>query len=344
MSYLSICYALFGFLGKKYRHDKDLGRALNKAHMEMTPDAYVAWAATTTLIVSLVALIVGGIVAFVVLPAMQDNANQGVDPDEQSTMDSSTQLNYFSYIWLGATLITGLFLKEIRIFGVKIWGGYPAYRAKQRGKKADLYLPHASSFVAALAASNATMDDIFLALSTQRAKKIGAGYWISKMFSFMGAEIDRDVFPIISDDAASMYRDTMILGVDTLSAIQSAVDRAPSAKMAEFYQGIASTISSGGNLKLYFLNSAGRFMEDIKQDQKQSLDQLATQAEMFVTVAVAMPIFLIIILIITVWISNSGSTTGNSLSTLYLVIFAFVPLLHFMFAFMTYNTIKKFQI
>ena len=85
-------------------------------------------------------------------------------------------------------------------------------------------------------------------------------------------------------------------------------------------------------------------MEDIKQQQRETLDQLATQAEMFVTVAVAMPIFLIIILIITIWVSTSGSSTGDSLSTLYMVIFMLVPLLHFMFATMTYLNIKKFQI
>ncbi|MCK4615196.1 MAG: type II secretion system F family protein, partial [Thermoplasmata archaeon] len=155
--------------------------------------------------------------------------------------------------------------------------------------------------------------------------------------------LDRDVFPIISEEAAAVYRDMQILGIDTLTAIQHAVDRAPSPWLAEFFQGISSTLSSGGNLKLYFLNSAERFMEDIKQDQKQLLEQLAIQAEMFVTVAVAMPIFLIIILIITVWIS-SGTQTGNSMSTLYLVIFAFVPLLHFFFATMTYLNIKKFSV
>ena len=211
----------------------------------------------------------------------------------------------------------------------------------QRGKKADLYLPHAASFVSAMSASNATMSKIFYALANQKAKKTGANYYLSKWF---GMETTRDVFPIISEESAAIHRDMNLLGVDTLSAIQSAVERAPSPWLAEFFQGISSTISSGGNLKLYFLNSAERFMEDIKQQQRETLDQLATQAEMFVTVAVAMPIFLIIILIITIWVSTSGSNTGDSLSTLYMVIFILVPLLHFMFATMTYLNIKKFQI
>jgi archaeal flagellar protein FlaJ len=340
MSLRSFSYATFGFLGKSYRYDKELSKDLNRAHMEMAPDAYVAWAAMVTLIVTVVSLIIAVLVYVVFIPIFEDVNTDPAD-DEPYTMDPGfKQLILFGII-LGIPACTILYFKEISFGGFKLKGNAPGMKAKQRGKKADLYLPHAASFVAAMAASNATLEKIFLSLSTQKAKKVGFSYYISKAF---GQPLDRDVFPVISDEASAIYRDAVLLGVDTLTAIQTAVDRAPSPWMAEFFQGISSTISSGGNLKLYFLNSAERFMEDIKQQQRETLDQLATQAEMFVTVAVAMPIFLIIILIITIWISTDSGSGSSSLSTLYMVIFMLVPLLHFIFAFMTYSNIRKFSI
>jgi len=340
LSYLSFCYSLFGWLGERYRDDERLGTELNHAHMEMTPDAYIAFAVTTTVIVTVIALVAGLIAAEVFIPFYENAQNKGLSPEDQTHISSSQRMEYGLMLWLGITFAEIVYFKEIKFGSFTLKHNLPGMKAKQRGKRVDLYLPHAASFVAAMAAANATLEQIFLALSIQKAKKTGASYYISKIFGF---PTERDVFPIISEEAAAVYRDAVVLGIDTLTAVQNAVERASSPKLAEFLQGISSTLSSGGNLKLYFLNSAERFMEDIKQDQRQALEQLATQAEMFVTVAVALPIFLIIILVITVWIS-SGNQGGSSLSTLYLVIFALVPLLHFVFATMTYVTIKKFSI
>ena len=308
--------------------------------MEMTPDAYVAYALTTILVVSIIGFVVSLVASEIFIPFYENAQNKGLPPEEQTHISPPQRLEYGMMLWAGITISTVIYFKEIRIGDFVLKHNLPGMKAKQRGKKVDLYLPHAASFVAAMAAANATLEQIFLALSTQKAKKKGAQYYISKIFGF---PLERDVFPVIAEEAATIYRDAVILGIDTLTAIQNAVERAPSPKLAEFFQGISSTLSSGGNLKLYFLNSAERFMEDIKQDQRQAMEQLATQAEMFVTVAVALPIFLIIILVITVWISN-GAQGGSSLSTLYLVIFALVPLLHFVFATMTYVTIRKFSI
>lgn len=330
MSFRSFSYSLFGFLGKNYQHDVELGRNLNKAHIEMSPDAYIAWAATMWLIVSLTAVVTGLLVYAVFIPAFE-KANTEPEDEVPFELNPIIKGGIVGGIIAGIPLITLVYFVFLAL----------PMKIAHRGKTANLYLPHAASFVSAMSASNATMSKIFFALANQKAKKTGANYYLSKWF---GMDTTRDVFPIISEESASIYRDMNLLGVDTLSAIQSAVERAPSPWLAEFFQGISSTISSGGNLKLYFLNSAERFMEDIKQQQRETLDQLATQAEMFVTVAVAMPIFLIIILIITIWVSTSGSSTGDSLSTLYMVIFMLVPLLHFMFATMTYLNIKKFQI
>jgi len=383
MSYLSFCYSVFGFIGRRYRNDKELGKSLNQAHMEMTPDAYVSWAFMTAVlsqVIILVAAIVILAVRTTITPASGESEDTSSDGSflvgilmlvvlvitfvaslipmylKQITVDdllvyvSGMAIGYFVYgqnstgmVGFSAFILWTIFkfIFQINLHSGIVKGNYPQMKAKQRGKVADMYLPHAASFVSAMAASNATMEKIFLALSTQKAKKIGISYHVSKLF---GQPTERDVFPIICEESAAIYRDTQILGVDTLSSIQKAVERAPSAWLAEFFQGISSTISSGGNLKLYFMNSAQRFMEDIKQQQRETLDQLATQAEMYVTVAVAMPIFLIIILIITMWVSTSGSQTGDSLGTLYMVVFILVPLLHFIFAMMTHHSINKFNI
>ena len=162
MSYQSFCYTIFGFVGKNYRKDKKLGIDLSKAHMEMTPDAYVAWATTTTLLISVVALIIGLLAHAVFIPLFEDSTNQGLDPEDQSYMDSGTKTQIFLGVWLGITFSAIIYFKGISFGDFTLKGNMPAMKAKQRGKVADLYLPHAASYVAALAASNSTMDNIFL--------------------------------------------------------------------------------------------------------------------------------------------------------------------------------------
>ncbi|HID73561.1 MAG TPA: type II secretion protein F, partial [Thermoplasmata archaeon] len=121
--------------------------------------------------------------------------------------------------------------------------------------------------------------------------------------------------------------DMTLLGTDLLTALKRAVKRSPSSKFQEFLQGIVGTLTSGGDLKLYFLNRGEYYMMQNRREQKTFLDTLAFMAESYVIVAVAMPMFLMIILTITFWISGSGYSATDTI--MYLFSWIAMPVVHF---------------
>ncbi len=181
---------------------------------------------------------------------------------------------------------------------------WPRSNVKRRAKEIDTYLPYAANFVAAMAAANATPQKIFRSLSSQK-----------------------NIYGEIANEAKWTYRDMTLLGVDLLTALKRSVKRSPSTKYQEFLQGIVGTLTSGGDLKLYFLNRGEYYMIANRREQKTFLDTLAFMAESYVIVAVAMPMFLMIILTITFWISGAGYSATDQI--MYLFSWIAMPVVHF---------------
>lgn len=208
----------------------------------------------------------------------------------------------------GASIIS-ILLVDIGIFvipaGVYLFMMHlPSQKAASRKKNIDNYLPYASNFIAALSASNATPTVIFKSLAGQK-----------------------NIYGEVSEEALWIYRDTNLWGIDLLTCLKMAVNRSPSIKFKEFLQGIIGVLTSGGNLRSYFLNRAENFMRDNRKEQEDFIETLAFMAESYVVVAVAMPMFLMIIMVITSWVSPPGSGFGGT-SMLYLITFLMLPVLH----------------
>ena len=105
-----------------------------------------------------------------------------------------------------------------------------------------------------------------------------------------------------------------------------AVDRAASPWVTEFFQGMVGTLTSGGNLKLYFLNRAEHYMRENRVRLHVFLETLAMMAESYVVVAVAMPLFLIVMLVIMFWVSGSGAQLSETM--VYGVVMGVLPVIH----------------
>ena len=181
----------------------------------------------------------------------------------------------------------------------------PRVIASQRAKSIEVNLPYAASFAASYAASGATPREIFHALARE------------SMYGDLSAE------------ARWLYRDSGLLGIDIVTALSHAAQRSPSRTWAEFLHGAAYTISTGGNLKTYFMAKASQLAEEARRQQRKFGETLAVFSETYVTVAVAGPLFLVVVLSVMTLASNRG---GDTLWYLNLVAFALLPLLHAGFA------------
>lgn len=157
----------------------------------------------------------------------------------------------------------------------------PASRAKARAKDIDMRIPYALNYISAMAGAGVNIDQVFRSLGEQQK-----------------------VYGECAREAQAIYRDMAYFGRDSVTAMKRAIDRSPSDKFQEFLQGAITTVTSGGNLQLYFASKAERFMWENRQDQKQFVDMMGLMAETYVTAVVAGPLFLIVMVAIFVLIGS----------------------------------------
>jgi len=183
----------------------------------------------------------------------------------------------------------------------------PAFMEGSRATNMDRQLPFAASYVSAMAAANATPSQTFKSLAR-----------------------NKDIYGEISNDAAWIYHSMEFIGRDLVTTLKEAVDRTPSERFAEFLQGIIGTVTSGGNLKLYFLNRSEYYAQQNRVHVKDVLQQMALFSEAYVVVAVALPIFAMIIAVITFWVSGSGMKLERE--HMYLLVFGGFPIIQIVFS------------
>lgn len=179
----------------------------------------------------------------------------------------------------------------------------PSMRAKARKKKIDANLPYAVNFISAMASAGVPPTEIFRSLSKQ------------------------EIYSELSEEAAWIYRDVSVLGMDILSAIKANIKRTPSQLLKEFLQGMVVTVTSGGSLKTYFMHKAEQFMWQNRQTQKQLIETLGIMAESYVTAAVAGILMILIVIPLMMLISQNFNETF-----LYILVFVVVPIVHLGFA------------
>ncbi len=188
---------------------------------------------------------------------------------------------------------------------------YPGYRIKRRAYHIDLFLPYAINFINSMAVAGISPSEIFTTLASI------------------------DLYGELQTEIKKIAKEINIMNVDSITALKNAIEISPSRKLQEFLQGIIGTIQSGSELHLYLQNSVTKLMEDDFIERNKDLDLLGVIAEIFVTTAIAFPIFLVIIL--TVFGFFGGSASG-SIIILNLFSLIMMPLIYAGFYFLIRST------
>ena len=179
----------------------------------------------------------------------------------------------------------------------------PKSKAKSRGKKIDRYIPYATNFINTMSVAGVSPSEIFEALS-----KV-------------------ELYGEIQKESKKIVTEINIMGVDTVTALQNAINISPSNKFKEFIQGILATIQSGSQLGPYFERCVEKYMKTDLIERKRNLESLAVMAEAFVTTVIAFPLFLVII----ISIMGMTSTQGISFSFMYIIALLILPMAYFGF-------------
>lgn len=320
---------LGGFLKAKAREDKELLKLLAQADIRVMPEVYKA---TTILSTVLAAVVCFGLLGLVFAPGVggiaiyeRQQTEESVDPciiwafENKNTGAIDYDLGWSSpegieyggcpfyetqKVGFGLKAMLVIFFAFILPYGAFKHFRNAAEREKAgRAERLEKFLPYAASYTAAMAAANATPMKIFKSLAA-----------------------NEDIYGEIAYDSAMIYRDITLLGMDLITAVKHAVDRAASPWATEFFQGMVGTLSSGGNLKLYFLNRAEHYMRENRLRLTEFLETLGLMAESYVVVAVAMPLFLIVMLVIMFWVSGAGSQISEGM--VYGIVMGVLPMIH----------------
>jgi len=285
----SFSLSVFGWISRPLtRENYKLKETLIKARIQQLPEAYVAQSIMSVFLAFVIGIFLLGPTLLIVAPIiMIIMIVMGVSSDIIAMVP-------YIFIFFLLILIPGMI--------AFIQWSNPASTARKRGTNMDRNLPFVASYIAALAASNATPSLTFKSLAR-----------------------NEDIYGEVSKDAAWIYSSIEYMGRDLVTTLKDAVDRSPSEKFAEFMQGMVGTITSGGNLKLYFLNRAEYYAQVNRNYVKEVINRMALFAESYVVVAVALPIFVMIIMVITFWVSGSGMQVSESM--LYMIVFGLLPLI-----------------
>jgi len=177
---------------------------------------------------------------------------------------------------------------------------YPAYLANTRKKKIEAGLPFATTYMATIASSGAPPITMFKILG--KFKEYGE----------------------ISKEAAKIYRDVSVFGMDLKGAIRKTASRTPSSELKELFWGLETVISSGGNVSDYLHEKSKGFMVDYKRRLKQFSQTLSLLIEMYLTVVLVGSIFFVIMSAL-MSIFGGGETSSYMSALQFIIIFIGLP-------------------
>nr|AIF05804.1 Bacterial type II secretion system protein F domain (flaJ-A, flaJ) [uncultured marine group II/III euryarchaeote KM3_187_C07] len=291
---------LLGWLGRMLTKDSiGLRNDLVKARIPLLAEDYMA-----SSIMQVIVTFVGGVLFVLFLLGflipqieMMENPSTG----ENFSVSNTVQYAVIGILVFALPALVGL----IQLFT-------PGWVASSRATNMDRQIPYAASYVSAMAAANATPSQTFKSLAR-----------------------NKDIYGEISNDAAWIFHSMEFMGRDLVTTLKEAVDRTPSERFAEFIQGIIGTVTSGGNLKLYFLNRSEYYAQQNRVHVKDVLQQMALFSEAYVVVAVALPIFAMIIAVITFWVSGAGMQLEEI--HMYLLVFGGFPIIQIIFSGLFYS-------
>jgi len=248
---------------------------------------------------------------------------------DQALLKSGLKANFKAYVSL--TLIasfaiavpvgvaTGLVLffffqmplMTVILFGVGIglvtWvfsvGGfylYPVYRADKHKRDLDDELPFTTGYMSILASAGVSPEKIFQSLANLSAPLAA------------------------STEAKEMLKNINLFGLDIISALEKVSAVTPSERLQETFEGMISTIHTGGNLGAYLRERFKTHMRLKHVSLKKYADSLSVMSEVYVALLLTAPLLLIIML--SVMSMLGGGTIGMFSSDLLLNLMTYIAI------------------
>jgi len=138
----------------------------------------------------------------------------------------------------------------------------------------------------------------------------------SKIFSII---ISTKEYPNLEKEFIKLQNEINIYGYDLVTALRNRSFNSPSRKLADLFNGLATTITSGGNLPEFFKERSQTLLFEHRLDMEKQLKTAETFMDIYISVVIAAPMVLMLVLMM-MRISGLGISLRPSMISLVMIL------------------------
>ncbi len=182
----------------------------------------------------------------------------------------------------------------------------PNFKIKKRVRSINTNLPFAIDHMASVAASGVSPGTMFKLIA--KSKEYG--------------EVSKEIEKI------SNYIE--VFGYDLLTAIRSVAVTTPNQQLKEFFDGLVSTIESGGDLKIYLNQKSKEALLSYRLERQKYVEAISTYSDIYTGVLIAAPLFFVSTLTLVSMLG--GMIGGFGVGTIIAIgTYVIIPILNILF-------------
>ncbi len=181
---------------------------------------------------------------------------------------------------------------------------YPSLEKKAKGSKLEQELPFATIHMAAV--SQSLVEP-------------------SKIFSII---ISTKEYPHLEKEFIKLQNEINVYGYDLVTALRNRAFNGPSRKLAELFNGLATTITSGGDLPDFFEKRSQSLLFEHRLSEEKQTKASETFMDIYISLVIAAPMILMLLLIM---MRMSGLGVSLSISTITVIMVLSVILANIFF-------------
>ena len=172
---------------------------------------------------------------------------------------------------------------------------YPSLERKALESKIDQELPFATIHMASISESSIEPSNIFrIIISTKE-------------------------YPTIEKEFTKLLNEINVFGYDLVTALRNLAFNSPSKKLTELFDGLATTITTGGDLSDFFEKRAQKLLFDYRLEREKETKSAETFMDIYISVVIAAPMILMLLLIM-MRISGLGLALSTGMISLVMVL------------------------
>lgn len=143
-------------------------------------------------------------------------------------------------------------------------------------------------------------------------------------------------YPFLEKEFKKLMNEINLYGLDLVSALRNSSYNSPSKKLSELFNGLATTINSGGNLPDFFDKRSQTLLFENRLEQEKKTKAAETFMDIYISLVIAAPMILMVLLMM-MKVSGLGISMTTSMITIIMV--AAVTLINIIF--LTFLHLKR---